>query len=314
MKRFVVVLLSLCFAVSLYGFSAHASDEPIVGAGKYEHDGYVLNYRYYVPEDADTVSYPLVLYLHTAGERGSDNVRQLGYGLPLLLFRYGMLEDHPAISIFPQAGTDEKWVDVEWDAGTYSIDYVPETPALGAALSLARSAAEKYNADQDRMYVTGISMGGYGTWDLIARYPGVFAAAVPICGGGDPSAAEKISQTPERSYNGDLDDIVPVSGDLMLDEALSGIGADASLTVVPGGDNFNIWQFAYEDSIDWMFSQKKELSTGAESDPGIHIDEKHSKLVAAAALIGGIGILALCSYIAYKLFYLLALHYLNNKR
>ena len=313
MKKFFYLSVFV-FMLAVFGTAVFSDGGIVIGAGTYDDNGYKLNYRYYLPEDADTVSYPVVLYLHTAGERGNDNSSQLNYGLPLLLFRYGMIEDYPAIYIFPQAGADEKWVDVEWSDGVYSTADTPETPSLATAIDLTLSAAEKYNGDSSRIYVTGISMGGYGSWDCVSRHPDLFAAAVPICGGGDPGSAEAISHTPVRAYHGDMDNVVPISGDLQLSEKLSDIGADAELTVIPGGDHFNIWQFAYEDSLDWMFSQRKESTADIKPSAEIHVSERYSKPAAVIAVLAGIGLLVLFSFIAYKLFYLLAMHYLNNKR
>ena len=311
MKKLFLLLFILILVLTVNVFS---DSSPVISAGVYIQDDYSLNYRYYIPDDADKKTYPVVLYLHTAGERGHDNISQLNYGLPLLLFNFGLIDSYPAIYIFPQIDIDERWVDVDWEAGVYSVAEIAETKYLRAALALTLSAAEKYNGDLNRLYVTGISMGGYGTWDIIARHPDVFAAAVPICGGADPQAADAISHTPLRSYHGDIDYVVPLEGELQVREQLLKTDADAVITVIPGGDHFNIWNFAYEDSLDWMFSQVKETNDSELQDTAIHVDESHSKIVAVAAIVSGIAILVMCSFIAYKLFYLLALHYLNKRK
>ena len=154
------------------------SDRNMLISDSFICDDFEIKYRAYIPDDYKDKSYPVVLYLHTVGEIGNDNERQLEYGLPLLLFEYGYIEKYPAIYLFPQSPYGSKWVDVEWDSG-YIQPKHSETRAVKAALGLTEYYAESYNGDKDRLYVTGISMGGYGS-DLLARHPYVFAAAIPI--------------------------------------------------------------------------------------------------------------------------------------
>jgi predicted peptidase len=303
------------------------SDRNMLISDSFICDDFEIKYRAYIPDDYKDKSYPVVLYLHTVGEIGNDNERQLEYGLPLLLFEYGYIEKYPAIYLFPQSPYGSKWVDVEWDSGVYSTESIAETRAVKAALGLTEYYAESYNGDKDRLYVTGISMGGYGSWDLLARHPGVFAAAIPICGGADPEMAENISKTPVRAYHGDSDDIVPPSGDIAVNKALKEIGADAELILIPGGTHFNIWLDAYIDSLDWMFDQIKngktseikddpvETETKATESPETDSTDKSDTDLSKKTLlisVGAIVLFVLCFVIAYKL--ILYIYTSNRKR
>lgn len=221
--------------------------------------GLELPYRLYLPENCETESYPLILSLHGSGYRGTDNVLPVTDGLPLSLVSGGLVSVYKAIVVAPQCPEDMQWVDVPWETGCYSIDEVPESEVLRAAFELTLSLCAKHNADPARLYVTGLSMGGYGTWDLLARHPGVFAAAIPICGGGDPDSAERMSDVAVRSFHGDSDLVVPYSGSLAMNEALLSHGCDAALITYEGGGH-NAWGRTYRETVvyDWLFSQRRK--------------------------------------------------------
>lgn len=308
---FVVAAIIITIFSSLNSFASSNISELI--SDSFIYDEFEIKYRAYLPDDYKEKRYPVVLYLHTAGEIGNDNERQLEYGLPILLFEYGYIDEYPAIYLFPQSPYGSKWVDVEWDSGVYSTNSIAETKAIKAAFRLVDYFIENYNGNEECLYVTGISMGGYGTWDLLARHPGIFAAAVPICGGADPEMAENISKTPVRAYHGDSDDIVPPSGDIAVNNALKEFNADAELILIPGGNHFSIWPEAYFDSLDWMFSQRKssEANDNAvvtetntveipETDSTVKSDEEISK-TALLIIVSAILLFFLCFIIAYKL-------------
>ncbi|NLB15915.1 MAG: prolyl oligopeptidase family serine peptidase [Clostridiales bacterium] len=318
-----IALLSLVHSSAYYDPNTLLSD-------KFKYDDFEIKYRAYIPDDYKEKKYPVVLYLHTAGEIGNDNIRQLEDGLPLLLFKYDYIDQYPAIYLFPQSPRGSKWVDVEWKSGIYSTEEIKESPSLKSAIGLVEYYAEEYNGDKNRIYVTGISMGGYGTWDLLARHPGVFAAAVPICGGADPEMAANISTTPVRAYHGDADDIVPPSGDIAVNKALKEINADAELTIIPGANHYGFWLDAYIESIDWMFGQTKNNEANAkngetettdsrpaeiESTESAQTNETSDKNLAKNALListGAIILFVICFIVAYKI--ILYIYISNRER
>ena len=146
--------------------------------------GLELPYCLYVPENySEDYAYPTLLFLHGAGERGDKNGVQLGTAVQ----NFYVPKNTPAydaIGIFPLCAPDAGWTGNNWDLGSYSIDEFPITEHMAAVVELLDYIAETYSTNPNRQYVTGLSMGGYGTWDIIARYPDRFAAAAPVCGGG----------------------------------------------------------------------------------------------------------------------------------
>src|SRR6185369_5377876 len=150
-------------------------------------DGKLL-YRLLKPQNFDAAKkYPLVLLLHGAGERGDDNKSQLKWGGDTFT-QPEAREKYPAFVLVPQCPKDKKWVEMDW-GGT--VGKAPEDPGPTQKLLLGMldSVQKEFPIDNDRLYLTGLSMGGFGTWDLITRYPDKFAAAAPICGGGDKTKA-----------------------------------------------------------------------------------------------------------------------------
>jgi predicted peptidase len=141
-----------------------------------------LPYRIHLPRELSPEKrYPLVLFFHGAGERGSDNEKQL-------LIAIGQFFGDPAsplhdcIVIAPQCPEDSKWVPLSsWEDTQYSTDELPESLPLSLAVKLIEEAKRTYPIDPDRVYSTGLSMGGYATWDLLVRHTDLFAAAIPVC-------------------------------------------------------------------------------------------------------------------------------------
>ncbi len=228
-----------------------------------------LNYRLYVPEDYDeTKAYPVVMFLHGYGERDNGtnvNTGQLNIGMMTQFFGKGYYRDFPCIILAPQCPRDSQWA-VQGYTGSYTIDTSGKTGnTYTQAIQLCKLAidktAETYNVDKDRLYVTGLSMGGYGTWNIVTHYPDYFAAAVPICGGGDPTKADRLVNTPIWCFHGDKDPTVPVSGTRDMYEAITQAGGTKiDYTEWPGLGH--VWYPAYcrEDMWAWMFSQSKQTA------------------------------------------------------
>jgi predicted peptidase len=220
-------------------------------------DGTKLLYRLLKPKDYDPqTKYPLVLFMHGAGERGDDNVRQLVHGMNDFASDEIMAK-YPCFVVAPQCPKEQKWVDVNWSAPSH------ETPAQAAGpLRLAMAAIagleKEFSVDPARIYVTGLSMGGYGTWDAIARYPGRFAAAAPICGGGDPAQAKTICSTPIWAFHGGKDGVVKPQRSRDMIEAIKAAGGSPKYTEYPDAGH-DSWTATYKDPefFAWLFAQRR---------------------------------------------------------
>ncbi len=215
-------------------------------------------YQVFVPRDYDpAVQWPVILFLHGSGERGHDGSRptQEGFGETL---RWNP-ERWPALVVFPQAPHEASWV--------------------GAAGETAMAALEAtvaaFSTDPDRLYLTGLSLGGQGTWHLAHEHPGRFAALVPVCGfidgngrypGVMPSSeadpygvlAAELAGTPIWIFHGADDPVVPVEGARKMAAALKQAGAQVRFSELPGVGH-NAWDPAYsqEELATWIFSQKR---------------------------------------------------------
>jgi predicted peptidase len=186
--------------------------------------------------------WPLILFLHGAGERGSDLAKVELHGPPKLI---AAGQEIPAIVVSPQCPANEWWTD---------------PTHLLALERLLDELVEKYRVDEDRVYLTGLSMGGYGTWALAGRQPGRYAAAVPVCGGGSAlPAARALRNLPIWAFHGEADPVVPVTESQRLVDAIQrGGGTVAKLTVYPGVGH-DSWTRAYEDPAlwEWLFAQRR---------------------------------------------------------
>lgn len=218
-------------------------------------DGGTLNYRLLVPAKIEAgKKYPLVIFLHGAGERGSDNAAQLKHGVSDFVRHRS---DYPCFLIAPQCPEGKKWVEVDWSAASHDL---PKEPGDQMALvrALIDQTIKQKPIDADRIYVTGLSMGGYGTWDAISRYPDLFAAAAPICGGGDPKAAETIKDIPVWCFHGDQDQAVNVERSRKMIAAIKAAGGEPKYTEYPGvGHDSWTRSYANDDFFAWLFAQKK---------------------------------------------------------
>ncbi len=229
--------------------------------GQYEHD---MPYRLYVPQNYDpTRSYPVVLFLHGAGERGTDNESILKANEGATVWAQpDNQQNNECFVIAPQCPVNEQWVDTDWGKGSYDMDNVPISDEMEMVLDIVAQVKSQYNIDSTRMYSTGISMGGYGTWYLNTMFPDMFAAMVPICGAGDPSKAGNLGDKPIWVFHGDSDPTVPVSGSRDMVNALKDLNANVTYTEYPGVGH-DSWVQAYQtqEMIDWMFEQQAEPMT-----------------------------------------------------
>ena len=201
-----------------------------------------LEYLLYVPEAHDPSGdpVPLLLFLHGAGERGADVQRVAAHGPPKLI---AAGTDFPAIVVSPQAPENEWWPQRAQDL-----------------LALLDDITTRYNVDEDRVYVTGLSMGGYGTWALLQADPRRFAAAIPICGGGNALLAGRaLRSVSVWAFHGEADRVVPVQESIDMVEAIRAAGGEnVELTVYPGVDH-DSWTQTYDDPAvwEWLWSQRR---------------------------------------------------------
>jgi len=248
-------LLSL-FITLMVVVTARAADD--YAAATFTGPGGVLLYRILSPTKIDSgVSYPLVIFLHGAGERGDDSASQLRHG-GTLFSNPGNRAKNPAFVIFPQCPNGKRWVEVEWgDANPHQQPKEPSDP-MESVIELVPSLIESLPVDPSRVYVMGISMGGFGTWDLAARHPEWFAAAVPICGGADNSTAPLLAKMPVWTFHGDKDPTIHVERTRSMVEALKKAGGSPKYTEFPGIPH-NSWDSAFADPglLPWLFAQKR---------------------------------------------------------
>lgn len=214
-----------------------------------------LPYRLLKPENAGEKKFPLVVFLHGAGERGTDNEVQIKH-IQELFGDAGNRKRYPCYVLAAQCPENIMWASHNWQGNRLVMKEMPTRP-MAMLIALIQEVEKNFPVDPDRIYVTGVSMGGYGTWDLLARFPGRFAAAVPICGGGDPETAASFHHVPIWAFHGALDRIVPASQSRIMIRALREAGAAPGYTEYPdvGHDS---WTFAYRDPylLPWLFSRE----------------------------------------------------------
>lgn len=222
-------------------------------------DGSKLLYRWHEPSSKKPgEKYPLVVLLHGAGERGANNVSQLVWGA-IPLFDYMRKKGREFYFVAGQVPKGKQWVDVPWRGFDHRL---PEKPSetMTLLIELLSGLLESDPAiDLDRVYATGVSMGGYGTWDLISRKTEWFAAAMPICGGADVAQATKLRDLPVFIHHGDMDSAVPVWRSRSMIAALRNAGSHVARYTEYQGCGHDSWKPAYGDekNFDWLFSKKR---------------------------------------------------------
>lgn len=223
----------------------------------------VLPYRILYPKNYDrSKKYPLVFFLHGSGERGNDNEAQLTHGGKLF---FDSASAYPAIVVFPQCPADNSWNSMLVDRTqtppqrTFNYKKSPEPWPLAATYKLVTDLIKTEAVDKKRVYFSGLSMGGFGTFEMIWRHPKTFAAAMPICGGGDAMAYDKrVKKIPFWVFHGAADAVVDVKLSREMVDRLNKIGAKVKYSEYPGV-NHNSWDnaFAEPDYLHWMFSNNK---------------------------------------------------------
>lgn len=225
-------------------------------------EGVTYHYQVFVPPSFDPhQTWPVILFLHGVGSRGDDGFRQTDIGLAHAIRKD--VSRFPFIVVMPQCRKDKKWI----------------SPGMEEqAMAALENSIHEFHGDRDRVYLTGLSMGGYGVWDMTAKYPGVFAAFVPISGGiygppkvpdarvalaADPSihdpyaeTAKRIGTTPIWIFHGGMDPIVPVQESRKMAQALKEANANVHYTEYAGVGH-DAWDRAYAEPalIPWLLAQ-----------------------------------------------------------
>jgi predicted peptidase len=261
---FALCTVTLSAAEEILGFEAYRYTPP-------DSSGASLPYRLFTPSPySPSRVYPLVIYLHGAGQRGDDNQRHiLEFNDLITLFTSAEIQaEHPHFILAPQCPRDSQWVNISWSTGSYSLDQVPVSRELTAVKGLYDHLCSVYAIDTNRVYVAGGSIGGYGCWDIVMRYTRLFAAAIPMCGGGDPSRAADIKNVAFWIWHGSNDPVVPVQASREMYAALRSVSCTELKYNEPAYGHF-VWEAAVAEPglAGWLFSQTRSSHITAASKP-----------------------------------------------
>ena len=261
MKKISFIPLLLLLFVS-----AFAQDKDLFLKKKYVQGNDTLLYRILYPVNyKENKKYPLILFLHGAGERGNDNEAQLTWGANLFLDSANR-NKFPAFVIFPQCPKDSSWAAIMRGAnrsdslGGFSFPArETATKPMQLVMDLVNGLVIARKIDRKKLYVGGLSMGGFGTYDILWRMPKFFAAAFPICGGGNPDKVTIYAKNyPIWVFHGGSDPVVPVGNSHLMVRVLKEAGAKVKYSEYPGVGH-DSWKnaFAEPDLLPWIFSNKK---------------------------------------------------------
>ena len=218
-----------------------------------------LPYRLLLPKNFDNdKKYPLIIFLHGAGERGNDNELQLVHGKDLFI-NMNKKNTFPSIVVFPQCSKNSYWANVSRINNSFSFLGDPtENKSLKLVEGMINELQSNFKINSNQIYVGGLSMGGMGTFELVYRNPDMFAAAFAICGGANPKIGEKISKTNWRIYHGDKDFVVPVKLSIDMYNSIKSFNKNVYLKIYPNV-NHNSWDnvFREPDLFKWLFSNSK---------------------------------------------------------
>lgn len=230
--------------------------------------GHVLPYRMLVPakrqaqaetrrHELDPKRLPLVLLLHGSGERGNDNSTQLRNGVAELLGSETAAARFPCFYVVPQCAKEYRWVDADWDADRHVRPLESSVP-LSTTMELLDKLLVWHPIDPQRVYLAGLSMGAFGVWDVLNRWPECFTAALSICGSADENTVAAARAVPVWAFHGARDPIVPVERSRTAIAALRAAGGTARYTEYPHvGHDAWTYAFAEPDLLPWLFSHRR---------------------------------------------------------
>jgi len=243
--------------------SCATSDDKLIQTLDYERFIYgdeELAYRILYPQKFDkSKKYPIKLFLHGIGERGNNNESQLNYVDKVFLNKKNH-KNYPSIIVFPQAPLSDNWSSVNWDGNKLSFpEDDPPTNSLKLVIKLMDSLTNENYADKNRIYLSGLSNGGMGSFELLKHRPNMFASAVIICGGGNPAWAKEFAKsTPVWIAHGSNDKEVKPDFSLKMVEAIINEGGSPKVTFFENVYH-NSWDYVFSDDeyLKWMYSRSK---------------------------------------------------------
>lgn len=251
--KFKLLLILLLPLLSVSHASAQELEKLLTAKTFKSAGGETLPYRLFVPANYDRrKKYPLIVFLHGSGGLGNDNLKQLQLGNRYLIDRFTQSESqsrYPAFVVAPQS-IGEGWVAAN--------DRITPSRQLRLAVELIDELRRTYSIDSGRLYVAGQSLGGFGTFAIISAYPRMFAAAIPLCGGGDESKALQYKGTALWVFHGEKDESVPVANSRQMVAAIRKAGGQVKYTEYPG-EGHSIWTIVAKepDLLQWLFSQHR---------------------------------------------------------
>ena len=254
----------LVFSVLINFTSLFYAQETLYQEAFYIQDQDTLKYRIMYPKDFnEDIQYPVILFLHGAGERGNDNQKQLVHGSKLFASDKTRSE-YPAIVIFPQCIRESYWSNATVDRSSYPISLkfpanAEPTKPMKMVIDLMDEFTSKPFVKKEQVYVGGLSMGGMGTFEILSRRPDMFAASFAICGGGNTELAEKYAlKVPMWIFHGANDDVVKPQMSIDMVSAILKYGGKPNFTLYADA-NHNSWDpaFAEPNLLPWLFSKSK---------------------------------------------------------
>lgn len=247
---FAAAIVTFSFALTGYSQSDMAAGYTAL---TYKSSGGVsMPYRLFIPANYDKHKrYPLVLWLHGSAGRGQDNQKQISGGNVFGASFYGGGAGQASFVLAPQCPEGKTWTSYD--------DDVAVTPELDLAIEILDKVAGEYSIDKKRLYVSGQSMGGLATWSLLEKYPDKFAAAVSLCGGGNPKNWPAKAKVAIWAFHGDSDKNVPTELETAMIEAVRKAGGDPKYTLYAGVGH-DVWSRAFKEPglADWLFAQKRK--------------------------------------------------------
>ncbi len=230
-RRTLLALLGLGFALPAFARSLQKTRTSTIRSS--------LKYLAFLPRTygSGKAGVPLIIFLHGSGERGSDIGKVKAWGPPAIADQD---PDFPFMVVSPQLPEGEAWHALQLKG-------------------LIDDVLKNYRVDRSRVYLTGLSLGGYGAWDLATRYPQYFAAVAPVCGGGLTRMAEQLREVPTWVFHGLKDDAVPEQESARMVEALKAAGGNVKYTMLPEAGHVDAWVHAYGEAglFAWFLQQRK---------------------------------------------------------
>lgn len=257
MLRTIISIIAL-----LISFTSFSQDLSLFEKKEYIKGADTLRYRLLLPENFDkSKKYPLVLFLHGAGERGSDNEKQLIHGMPRFV-EAGNRKSLPCIVIAPQCPLNQSWNSAKTNRDVTPVvrefDYTkPITKPLELAIDLTNSIINEGAVDKKKVVIVGLSMGGMGTFEAVGRFPKLFVNAAPICGGGDTKFySKKQAKVDFWIFHGGADNTVDAKYSRAMYARLQELKANVKYTEYPGVGH-NSWDnaFAEPEFLPWLLGK-----------------------------------------------------------